>query len=330
MIPDNLINIGDLARLIEKIRQGEFYRILLKLMHYRETKITERSRTAADEPKSWLEIPAVSKRINYLISGNPDVDYYEYISRKYLANKGPLTALSLGCGGGYRELRWAEVANIKRMDAYDRSEARIMSAIDEAKRKGYGEILNFRVADVRRLDVLQNHYDLVLTQDSLHHLVPLQKILRDIHDFLKPDGLFVANEYVGPNRFQWTKKQLEAVNSVLAKLPVKYRVRLRSGTVKSRVYRPSRLSMLLSDRSEAAESSKIPMLIERIFNVVEIKKYGGTILHLLFQDIARNFLKDDEETRNFIRLCFKIEDELLENKEIQSDFMLALCRRRNH
>lgn len=72
------------------------------------------------------------------------------------------------------------------------------------------------------------------------------------------------------------------------------------------------------------------MLIERIFNVVEIKKYGGTILQLLFKDIARNFLKDDEETQNFIQLCFKIEDELLENKEIQSDFILALCRKREH
>ena len=59
----------------------------------------------------------------------------------------------------------------------------------------------------------------------------------------------------------------------------------------------------------------------------EIKEYGGTILHLLFEEIAHNFLKNDPATNRLLQLCFEIEDVLLELNDIPSDFVLAICRK---
>ncbi len=85
--------------------------------------------------------------------------------------------------------------------------------------------------------------------------------------------------------------------------------------------------MILGDPSEAVESSKIRPLLHKIFEVVEIREYGGTVLHLLFSGIAHNFLSEDTETRHWLDICFEVEDSLLRKGDIQSDFIIAVCKK---
>lgn len=268
------------------------------------------------------------ERWNYLVSGDANVDYYEYISRKYLSDRECLHALSLACGTGHRELKWAEVGKFKNIDAYDLSEARIEYARNKANEKGYSEIINYHVGDVYNIEMCEGYYDIVLGEQSLHHFSPLDGILLRINSSLKPNGYFIVNEFVGPTRFQWTDRQLEVVNGLLSILPVKYRIKWNGSSIKSKVFRPSRLSMILSDPSEAIESSRILQLLGQVFDVIEVREYGGTILQLLFNEIAHNFLSEDYEIQHFMRLCFEIEDLLIENRDIQSDFVIAVCKKR--
>jgi hypothetical protein len=86
----------------------------------------------------------------------------------------------------------------------------------------------------------------------------------------------VLNEYIGPARFQWTARQLEAVNALRELLPPRYRVRWQDRGLKRRVHRPSRLSMMLYDPSEAVESDRIVPSLDKFFAVVERRDYGGT------------------------------------------------------
>jgi len=325
---NNLINIHDLSRLREKIKQGELIRIVSKLRSRKEEKIKKSWEHIQHPPIDCWDIPSVRERWNYLISGNVKVDYYKYISRKYLSERESLNALSLACGTGSRELRWAELGKFKNIDAYDLSETRIEYANNQANEKGYGEIINYRVSDVYSIEMREQYYDIVLGEQSLHHFSPLEKILLRINKFLKPNGYFIVNEFVGPTRFQWTARQLEVVNGLLSILPAKYRTRLNSGTTKCKAFRPGRLSMILTDPSEAIESSKILPLLHRIFDVIEVREYGGTILYPLFSGIAHNLFSEDYETQRFINLCFEIEGLLLESGDIQSDFVIAICKKR--
>jgi ubiquinone/menaquinone biosynthesis C-methylase UbiE len=325
---NNLINIHDFSRLIEKIKQGQFSRIAAKLFSGRRGKIEKPWEHVENPPTNWWDIEAVREHWNYLISGSVKVDYCEYISRKYLSDRHALNALSLACGTGRRELRWAELGKFGNIDAYDLSESRIKYARNQAHEKGYGKIINYRVSDVYSMEMCEHCYDIVMVEQSLHHFSPLKKMLLRINKFLKPDGYFIVNEFVGPTRFQWSDRQLEIVNGLLSILPARYRIRWNSSSIKSKVFRPGRLSMILTDPSEAIESSKILPLLHQVFNVIEIREYGGTVLHLLFSGISHNFLSEDDETQRFIDLCFEIEDLLLESEDIQSDFVIAICKKR--
>ena len=279
-------------------------------------------------PKNCWDIPYVLERWNLLISGDRKIDYYEYLSSKYLSDREGLKALSLGCGVGHRELSWVGTGKFSSIDAYDLSEERIRVAKQSAIEKGCKNVINYRVGDVYNIEMSENHYDVVFGEQSLHHFSPLEGLLLRVEKFLKPGGYFIVNEFVGPTKFQWTDRQIQAVNGLLEVLPEKFKKLYDSGRRKQNVYRPGRFRMHIMDPSEAVESASIEPLLDQIFDVVEVKPYGGTILHLLFNGIAQNFLSDDKETRYWLDTCFSIEDQLLASNDIKSDYVVAICKKK--
>ena len=86
--------------------------------------------------------------------------------------------------------------------------------------------------------------------------------------------------------------------------------------------------MILGDPSEAIESSNILKSIEEEFDVIEMKEYGGTIILLLFYQIAHNFVSNNELIKRWIKLCFEIEDLLLAENEISSDYIFAIYKKK--
>ena len=326
----NLVNRHDLYHLVNGLRTGSIWRTLKRLIWGSESAVKATWEHVERPPTYFWSIPSVHRRVNHLITGDPNTDYPTYVSRTYLAPLQPLYGLSLGCGTGRKELVWASHCRYARLDAYDLSEPRIVYACSQAQAAGRQEV-HYHAADVYQIDWPVAHYDVVFGDQSLHHFTPLEPLLLKIRRALKPTGYLVASEFVGPTRFQWTDRQLEVINGVLAILPRRYRQRWTNGRVKTRVYRPSRLSMMLGDPSEAVESARIVPLLEHHFEIVERRDYGGTILQMLFDDIAANFLGDDgqekdDEARRLIELCFQIEDTLLALGDIQSDFALLICQ----
>ncbi|MHC4220875.1 MAG: class I SAM-dependent methyltransferase [Planctomycetota bacterium] len=325
---NNFINFDEFLEVAKQIAHGRLPSVLSKVLMPKKKKIEKAWSHTKSEPRNWLDIPAVEQRVNRLISGDEQVDYYQYICDKYLENKQPLTGLSLACGTGLRELVWARSGKFKSIDAYDLSVPRIEYANKTAREKGFAEIINYRVSNAYEVQLSENSYDVVFGEMALHHFTPLKEIFRRINKALKPGGYFIVNEYVGPTRMQWPKRQLEIVNDVLHLLPKKYRIKWDTGFVKDKVFSQSILRMLLGDPSEGIESEKIRPLLQEIFEVAEIKEYGGAILQPLLSNIGHNFLSDDDETQRYLQLCFDAEDTFLNSKEIQSDFIIAVCAKK--
>jgi len=69
-------------------------------------------------------------------------------------------------------------------------------------------------------------------------------------------------------------------------------------------------------------------LLRDTFDVVEVIPYGGAILHLLFNEIAFHFLSDEPEVKAILAECFAREDELMREGKLPSDFVIAVCRKR--
>ncbi len=86
--------------------------------------------------------------------------------------------------------------------------------------------------------------------------------------------------------------------------------------------------MLLSDPSEAAHSDEILNELEKVFECKELPNLGGTVLQLLFDDIAHHFLDDSTETLALVEACIKHEQELITKGAIPSDFVFGVFQLR--
>ncbi len=325
---DNLINTGDLFRLVRQLQPTKMRKTLSQILKSRTEKTTISWQHIQSPPIHWWDIPEVRKRWSLLVTGEKELGFEHYLHSKYLAGRVGLKALSLGCGTGEHELVFAQLGGFHSIQAYDISLERVERAYEKAQQMKLGDVIDFHIGDVGKIDYSEEQYDVAWVNQSLHHCSPVSTVLARINRALKSDGLFFVNEFVGPCRFQWTARQLEAIEALLTLLPQSYRREWGTGRVKTTVVRPSRLSMVLSDPSEAPESAQIPELLRRTFEIVEFKEYGGTLLHMLFHGIAHNFQSLEPETKSLLQFCFEAEDLLMASKEVGSDFVMAICKKR--
>jgi ubiquinone/menaquinone biosynthesis C-methylase UbiE len=211
------------------------------------------------------------------------------------------------------------------LSCYDISKERIEQAKINARNANVNSQLDFKLGDVHTLELGVGKYDVVIIEGALHHFHSIATVLDKVRRGLKEKGILIVNEYVGPSRFQWTNAQLDAANRVLGMIPEEYRKKYFDGTIKKKIHRPGRLSMFLNDPSESAESSLIENAIAGQFKVLERKEYGGTLLQLVFKDIAHNFINEKTETKELLKSIFDEEDEMLRKGEIKSDFVFYVC-----
>lgn len=320
---NNWINKNDLRRLRDKLVVGEWRQVSRKISNSAQDRTRAAWEHTRTPPLHAWEIPALQRRWNFLVSGDEKVDHVEYICRKYLLGEKNLAAFSPGCGTGGNELRWAGTGIFSRIDACDLSEPRIAAARAAAERSGLSGIIRFSSSDWRRAPTAAP-YDLIIAEGALHHLHPMRPALGWIQGLLKPGGLLVVNDFVGPSRFQWTPRQLQAANAFLELIPENYKRRWRGGRVKARIDAPGRLRMRLADPSEAAESALIVPLLNELFIQLEIKGKGGALVPLVFHEIAHHYIQPDENAARILRLCFEIEDVLMRAGEIVNDYLFGI------
>ena len=85
--------------------------------------------------------------------------------------------------------------------------------------------------------------------------------------------------------------------------------------------------MKLADPSEAAESSLIMPLLREMFTTLECKDKGGTLVSLVFFQIAQHYLQADETADQILQLCFALEDLLMRCGELSSDYILGVFQK---
>lgn len=322
---DNLVNRHDVERVWRLARRGQAGRALSKLRVRGAARVVEHWAQIDPSRTQWWAVPSVIQRWNLLMTGDAAVTFPQYVADKYLLKRQPARGLSLGCGTGGNEVNWARTEAFKRLDGVDVSPQRVAAATAAAHEAGLDDVLNFRTADVNRMVADGEHFDVLLGLQSLHHFDRLSQTMGRLAALLEPGGLFIVDEFVGPTRFQWTDGQLDAANALLAGLPPQRR-RLPDGRVKQRVERPSRLSMVLDDPSEAVDASSLLPALRSEFDVIEERPYGGTVLHLALSGIAHNFLDQDPETLALLDYCFEAEDRAL--PQLGHDFMALVARPR--
>lgn len=318
-----LVSLEDIRDIyIKAMQRGVSF--LLKKFSFSAAERTKSSfNDSTLEVAYWHELPMVRKRWNYIITGDEDTTYEEYLTEKYFKNK-KIRILSIGSGICSHELALAQLNPSSEITCIDFADKLLQKASLIADEKSIKNVI-FTHGDIYKTPLRQEYYDVVFFHASLHHFKNIPSFLKRIKSAMKADGLIVINEYVGKNRLQYTKEQISAINDGLVRLPSSYKKIYRCNLHKNRYYGSGILRMIISDPSECVDSESILPTLRRLFNVLEEKKYGGNILMPLIKDIAHNFR--DECSEKMLQCLFGYEDKYLETH--QSDFIFGVYQKQH-
>jgi ubiquinone/menaquinone biosynthesis C-methylase UbiE len=277
--------------------------------------------------RGWLDSYAVaSERLNARASGSPHVNWLIGLVER-LGIPSSSRWLSVGCGAAGQEIIAAENGLFAHLEAIDLSPVALEEARRTARAKGV-ENVSFREADFHQLEPPAESYDVIFMNMSLHHVKDLDSLLSRIAAALRPEGFFLINEYVGPSQFQFGELQLSIVRDLLGALPEELRQDVATGKVKREYERKPVEFWNVVDPSEAIRSAEIVPALDRHFQVVERIDYGGTVLHLLLEHIIHNFDNGDPYHLAVLRLLGTIEDILISQGVLRSDFsLMALAKK---
>jgi len=276
---------------------------------------------------SWGGLTRVAQNHNRLTTGREDWYWIDYFRDTYFPEGQAGDVLSLGCGEGRIERLLKERGFVFRsVTGVDISQACIESATTAARAVDLAPEINYRAADVDTIELPEAAYDFIFFFHSLHHVSALEHVLRACARALRPGGILMVNEFVGPTRFQWTEEQLAMANSILSILPPELRVDLVSNEIKEVIAAPPVEIMIAIDPSEAVRSADIESVLQQYFNIIEEKPWGGTLTHILFENIAGNFDQSNPLHDALVRLIILHEDTLIANKVLPSDFKFLVAR----
>jgi hypothetical protein len=81
-----------------------------------------------------------------------------------------------------------------------------------------------------------------------------------------------------------------------------------------------------NDPSEAVRSAEIVSCLEREFEIVEYRPYGGALMHMLLSRITGNFRADDADDVAFLSSLAAFEESLENLGAIESDFAAIVAK----
>jgi ubiquinone/menaquinone biosynthesis C-methylase UbiE len=320
-----LITKDDIIDTYAKLKQRGFSFITSKL----NINQVSRSKTAFNhthiKSSNWWIIPKIKKRWNYMVTGNENTEIVDFTVTSYLKDKQNLKMLSLGSGNCANELKFASYKNFELITCTDISDILLKRAKKTASKEPLTNI-EFKVQNANTYKYPKNHYDIVYFRASLHHFKNIDNLVNKLlKETLKDRGLLIIDEYVGPNRLQFPKHQITAINQALKLIPKKYRKRFKLNFYKNKVTGSGIIRMKIADPSECVESARILPTIHKNYNIIYEAHYGGNILMTVLKDIAHNFIDLTEEKKEILSKLFQFEDDYL--KKHLSDFVFGIYQK---
>jgi|TARA_B100000315_G_C14488429_1_gene546350 ubiquinone/menaquinone biosynthesis C-methylase UbiE len=279
----------------------------------------------------WLANPVINRHHQLKAAGGRDYESWVNFSvQHFLGEQCPVErVLSIGSGDGALERHLASLNTARHIDGIDLAPKRIEIARQEAVKVGMQDTIHYSVCNVETNPFPGSDYDAIYFNSSLHHMSDLDAILSKFSAELKQDGYLFVNEYIGPNRFAFSDREKEVMQSVFKLIPEKYRVSHAEhdrGQIRRQMHYPDPAEVERVDPSEAIHSEEIVDALKRHFKIEEFNYTGGTLMQFMLLDIAGNFRESDAESMQILQLIFDIEDTLVASGDLLPHFAMIIAR----
>jgi SAM-dependent methyltransferase len=228
-------------------------------------------------------------------------------------------AISVGCGLASKEMHLLSIGIVEHIDLFDLAGERLARAEEAYYKKGLSERAAF-FCDDAYIRAPKEAYDLVYWNSSLHHMPDVYAALEWSASVLRPGGMLVMYEFVGPSRFQWSDLNMDAVRRFRASLPIA--LRHAGSKPDPHIIRPTVAQMIARDPSEAADSARILPSLKAIFPISNVVPIGGAIYHFGLNGI---FPKVNNETKWVFEQALLLDDVL--STQGENHFAVATARK---
>jgi ubiquinone/menaquinone biosynthesis C-methylase UbiE len=236
--------------------------------------------------------------------------------------------LALGSGLASLEEWYVKNGYVEHCTAFEASQVAVNKARERIAAAGLSDRLEMRCGDVTEASIPDESYDVVFVQAAIHHFFKIEEMFQFMRRVLKPGGLLVYDEYIGPDHMLFDEKTLDLMDEIDRCLGERYRQSVQTNAIRQGVSRPTLQNMLDMDPSEGVHASEILPLTYQYFDVVERGDYGGTFMRPFFTGILRNFNFNDQSDQTIGRLIVLIEDLMLRYGVISHAHTRVAAKRR--
>ncbi len=275
----------------------------------------------------WTASPVVRRYLHRLVSGSPECDWPTWVRAKHLPDRVD-RLLVLGCGSGWLERALAQKPGIGEITACDFARDRVLAAEETAKTDGLGRI-RYQVCNLEAEALPEGPFDAIFANDVLHHITDLEGLYGRIQGALAPEGKLLFNEYVGPNRFQYSDARMDLINRYFRLIPDHLRFNPFWGGLFWNRWRTDPDKLAADDPTEAVRSEDVLPLARRFFEVEKEYSYGGGLLNPLLYEIIGNFDEQRAYDNHLLTILCDAEERLTESGAIDPDFVIFVGRHRS-
>lgn len=288
------------------------------------------SRAIAQRPISWMGHPYIAKTFNKRIYNSNETTWgnglFEILRLNHLkkGKKKFRKAISVACGNGRKEMRLVKNGMIKEIKLYELAKSRIEEGKVLAKKFGIEDRVEFVYGDAFELEKNKEEYDLVLWLNAIHHMMDTPMAIEWSSDMLVEGGLFVMDDYVGPNRFQWPRIVMETCNRARAKFPQSiFKRTAEFNRKRHQVLRVVDQNLVSGvDPSEAADSARILEALSFTFPNRKEFLFSSGVTTLALNDISSRIL--DERFYPFIDHTINLDLDLVSKGHVGFASVIAI------
>lgn len=263
---------------------------------------------------AWTSLPMVQQRLKQTL----DVDA---ICQQLLSEHQNKRGLCLAAGDMTGPWGCFKQCGIEHIDAWDISEGQREKFF--ANRYDGSMAVDYHIGDVNPLQLPANSYDLIIVQQAYHHFENLEGITEQIAQSLKPHGVLLLKDYIGPNQLQRSAKQLTVCQPLWDALPDRLRTNA-AGHVSQQLHIPAPESL---PPYEAVRAEDILPILESQLHCVHKHCYGG-VLFPLCNGFAHNYEENAEDLAR-LEIFWQLDQHFSENGLVDPNFIRAIYARKD-
>jgi 2-polyprenyl-3-methyl-5-hydroxy-6-metoxy-1,4-benzoquinol methylase len=229
--------------------------------------------------------------------------------------------LSPGCGAGRKEIALARALPDRVIIAGDIAESALQQGREQAAREGVTNI-EFVSQNFNDLHLEPKSFHAIAGMGAFHHVENLEAFWLECRRALRPGGVIMGQEYIGPDRFQWTDAQVEEGDRVLRDIvPAAHKVH------HTRVVRTPVAEMIAADPSEAVRSSELLGTLKAVgFELFGYASAGGALLQPVLLNQVHTFDPKDWAHNLVLSRLFAEEDRLMREGRLKDDFCMFVTQ----